>query len=145
MEAYIDNLEKEKPLLCQYISPPMRGKFSTMPDVLFWHPGAVISGQILKCPHHSVVLKDSSKWADGRNGKKRYPYRTLYGLSRNAILIPRLYSCIKCKKDYVLATHDKVMKDSTKEVPNEFLLFHQIGVTSELYHFVVNAIGNGKQ
>ena len=115
-----------------------------MPEVLFWHPGSLISGKILKCPHHGVVLKDSMKWADGAIGRKRYPFRTLYGLSRNAILIPRLYACIKCKAKYVLATHDKVMEDSKKEVPNEFLLFHQIGVTSDLYHFVVNAVGNGK-
>ena len=48
LRAYIENLQKNGPLLCQYITPPVRGKYNMMPDVLFWHPGALMTGDILK-------------------------------------------------------------------------------------------------
>ena len=93
---YISQLEGSKernkaawkePPFCEYITPPMRGEMSFMPDVLFWHPGDFISGPGLKCPvHRNILLGDTKLWADGAKSRTRYKFRYLYGMKRNAMI-----------------------------------------------------------
>ena len=135
---------RKEPPLCEYITPPMRGEMSFMPDILFWHPANFISGPGLKCPVHiNILLEDTLLWADGAKGRTRYKFRYLYGMKRNAVLIPRLYQCIKCKY-FVISTHDQLMDDIIKELPLEYLLLHRSGFTGDSYHYVVNSLARGE-
>jgi hypothetical protein len=120
--------------------PALDSPLSKYPLLLHYHP-MVTTSCVLCCPIHDCELTDSGLWSDG-DCLKRYPPRLLYGVSRNVLLISRLYYCKSSQCDPYRAHDASILLQLTDHLA-EFVLFHQCGVTIEAYNLIVYTVITG--
>ena len=121
---------------------PLESAQTIFPQIIFFDPKRQFN-LILKCPYedHPDLTSDddlSKGWCDF--GEK-HP-RLLLGISRNIWLVSRIYNCAKCRSPY-LAHDPEVLKQIPRSFSSPFLLFHKVGVHSELHQLIINNISKG--
>lgn len=100
---------------------------------------------ILKCPHHDHPLRDTGIWTHMSMAKRRP--RHLYHLGENVLLISSIYACSICgsdfDKDTYMAHHPEIVKQLSRRHSPPFHLFHQAGVTRQVYEMMVTSAISG--
>ena len=95
------------------------------------------SGELV-CHQHQEPLKATNNWTTGRNSAT--PPRILHGISKNCLLVSRVYQCSNCCGNF-LGHAESILSQVTFEVP--FILFHRSGILKELFSFIINSLVSG--
>jgi hypothetical protein len=108
---------------------------SDHPNIIVYNPQPITR---FICPRCSGSLKKTNNFTDGSN--PAHPPRIIYHISRNVYLISVILSCQKCG---IWLAHDcNIMQQAREE--RMFLLYHQSGVTKELFMIIINTMNEGK-
>ena len=108
-------------------------------DVMIWDPLTTSSNLALWCPFCAECsglnrpLK-APRWKDGKTTCDQP--QQLYGLTNTALLVSRVYVC---DQRYQIVAHDSAVLSQVQVVffiP--FLLFHKVGITTELHGFILS-------
>ena len=107
-------------------------------DIIIWDPLSFGPSLFLWCPNCLDIhgfnngLK-ATRWKEGKTACDRP--RSLYGLHNEALLVSRVYIC---SKGHQIIAHDPSILSSVRsEVQVPFVLFHKVGITKELQHFIL--------
>ena len=108
-------------------------------DVILWDPLGVSSTFTLWSPNclehcESYQPLKATRWKDGKT--KCDEPRRLYGLTKNVLLVSRVYICDR--RHYIIANDPSVLSQAKGILPCPFVLFHRSGVSRELHRFIVS-------
>lgn len=108
---------------------------SEEPDVLIFD---LSNNKELICHKHQKALTATNNWTSGRN--KAATPRIINGISKNCILVSRVYQCSNGCGDF-LGHEEFIINQLTFEVP--FVLFHRSGILKNLLTLIVNCLASG--
>lgn len=143
-ESDIQQFIKEslKAQVSSLVVPDINGPFKLLPSLNLWNP-CHYSKIDLHCPFDGQVLRDSEKWTDFESASNLRP-RTVYGLTRNFILISAIYKCDFCDRK-ILAHDESLLKEAfSKGVSPNYILFKKCAISADLYDNIVNSAAQGK-
>ena len=120
-----------------YVKAPTDGPYHLLPNLIIFDP----IGQLkldLKCEikdqrHENAKIVPSKYWTD-------YSIQTprlVYGSTRNAYLICRLYKCKVCKTGLIRATYPLFLKQLPQFPVRDFIIYHDSAVTVSVYNRII--------
>ena len=104
------------------------------PNIMIYNPQSFVP----ICLKHQERLFLTDCWTSGRDSSTKP--RLLYGISKNTLLISRIYRCDRgCGT--ILGHDESILNQAPSEIP--FVLFHRSEILKNLLSLVVNNVAAG--